>query len=165
MKLAQPFGSLLFSTVLILCAFFMIISGINLMKELRLAISSKSWILTDAVLTHLVNPTAIEKFKVWPGDKIAAYSYQVGDTQYQGNTLSFTRRTKWTPKVVKEEVQLLKQMKPFQIYYDPANPSHSVVKTDGPLWPTVLFIFSQVAVSAALFWFSINQFRNIKQAL
>ena len=90
------------------------------------------------------------------------YSYTVEGSNYEGNTIGFGTMSHNEKSDAQEELKSYPNGKKIDVYYDPENPSDSVLKK-GVFWPMYIVIAVSVIMLIGSIWASFALPRYLKR--
>ena len=90
------------------------------------------------------------------------YSYTVEGSNYEGNTIGFGTMSHNEKSDAQEELKSYPKGKKIDVYYDPENPSDSVLKK-GVFWPMYIVIAVSVIMLIGSIWASFALPRYLKR--
>jgi hypothetical protein len=90
------------------------------------------------------------------------YAYTVEGNNYEGNTVGFGTMSHNERSDAQEELKSYPQGKSIDVYYDPENPSDSVLKK-GVFWPMYIVIVVMVIMLIGSFWASFALTKYLKK--
>ena len=90
------------------------------------------------------------------------YSYTVEGTTYDGNTIGFGRMSHNERSDAQEELKSYPKGKTIDVYYDPENPSDSVLNK-GVFWPMYIVIAVMVIMLIGSIWASFALTKYLKK--
>ena len=90
------------------------------------------------------------------------YSYTVEGSNYEGNTIGFGTMSHNEKSDAQEELKSYPKGKKIDVYYDPENPSDSVLKK-GVFWPMYIVIAVSVIMLIGSIWASFALTKYLKK--
>ena len=90
------------------------------------------------------------------------YSYTVEGRNYEGNTVGFGTMSHNERSDAQEELKSYPKGKTIDVYYDPENPSDSVLNK-GVFWPMYIVIFLMVIILIGSIWASFALTKYLKK--
>ena len=81
------------------------------------------------------------------------YAYTVEGSNYEGNTVGFGTMSHNERSDAQEELKSYPKGKTIEVYYDPENPSDSVIKK-GVFWPMYIMISINIIILIGSIWAS-----------
>jgi hypothetical protein len=81
------------------------------------------------------------------------YAYTVEGSNYEGNTVGFGTMSHNERSDAQEELKFYPKGKTIEVYYDPENPSDSVLKK-GVFWPMYIMISIMIIILIGSIWAS-----------
>jgi hypothetical protein len=90
------------------------------------------------------------------------YAYTVEGNNYEGNTVGFGTMSHNERSDAQEELKSYPQGKSIDVYYDPENPSDSVLKK-GVFWPMYIVIVVMVIMLIGSIWASFALTKYLKK--
>jgi hypothetical protein len=143
-------GNLIWRIALIGIIAFAIRGAYHVATDIRDAQRSSNWSSTSGKVIRFVDINCSLMPQEWPDDRIVEYRYVVDGQEYNGNRISFSRRSKWPYQEVKALVSPWQSSPETTVYFDPTNPRLSVLQKGGSNYWNIGFFCLQIIVILCL---------------